>query len=75
MQGCKSTPTTLSSTEQLSLTSGTPLGSDDSTQYRIIVGGLQYLTLTRPDLSYSVNKVCQYLHAPTTEHWTTVKHF
>jgi histone deacetylase 1/2 len=73
MQGCKSTPTPLSSTEQLSLTSGTPLGSDDNTRYRSIVGGLQYLTLTRLDLSYSVNKVCQYLHAPTTEHWTTVK--
>jgi histone deacetylase 1/2 len=73
MQGCKSTPTPLSSTEQLSLTSGTALSSDDSTRYRSIVGGLQYLTLTRPDLSYSVNKVCQYLHAPTTEHWTAVK--
>ncbi|WVZ57884.1 hypothetical protein U9M48_008219 [Paspalum notatum var. saurae] len=30
-----------------------------------IVGALQYLTITRPDLAYSVNKVCQYLHAPT----------
>jgi hypothetical protein len=40
------------------------------------VGELQYLTLTRPDLSFSVNKVCQYLHAPTTAHWTVVKtHF
>jgi hypothetical protein len=73
MQGCKPTPTPLSSIEQLSLTSGTPLSSDDSTRYRSIVGGLQYLTLTCPDLSYSVNKVCQYLHAPTTEHWTAVK--
>jgi histone deacetylase 1/2 len=73
MQGCKSAPTPLSSTEQLSLTDGTPLGSDDSTQYRSIVGGLQYLTLTRPDLAYSVNKVCQYLHASTTEYWTAVK--
>jgi histone deacetylase 1/2 len=31
------------------------------------------LTLTRPDISFSVNKVCQYLHAPTTSHWTAVK--
>jgi histone deacetylase 1/2 len=73
MQGCKSTPTPLSSIEQLSLTSGTPLSSDDSTRYRSIVGRLQYLTLTRPDLSYSVNKVCQYLHAPTIEHWTVIR--
>ena len=52
---------------------GDPLGPDDSTQYRIIVGALQYLTLTRPDISFSVNKVCQFLHAPTTSHWTAVK--
>lgn len=37
------------------------------------MGALQYLTLTRPDLSFSVNMVCQYLHAPSTQHWTTVK--
>jgi histone deacetylase 1/2 len=73
MRGCKAAPTPLSSTEQLSLTDGIPLGPDDSTQYRSIVGGLQYLTLTRPDLSYSVNKVCQFLHTPTTEHWLAVK--
>uniref|UniRef100_A0ACD5TCP1 Uncharacterized protein n=1 Tax=Avena sativa TaxID=4498 RepID=A0ACD5TCP1_AVESA len=70
---CTSSPTPLSSTEKLSLTEGTPLGPDDSTQYRSIVGALQYLTLTRPDISFSVNKVCQYLHAPTTAHWTAAK--
>ena len=59
--------------EHLSLTDGSPLGPDDCTNYSRIVGGLQYLTLTRPDLSFSVNKVCQYLHAPTTAHWTAVK--
>jgi histone deacetylase 1/2 len=57
----------------LSLTDGTPLDSEDSTQFRSIVRALQYLTLTRPDLASSVNKVCQYLHAPTTEHWTAAK--
>jgi histone deacetylase 1/2 len=57
----------------LSLSGGTPLGPEDSTQYRSIVGALQYLTLTRLDLCFSVNKVCQYLHAPTTEHWTAAK--
>lgn len=73
MRHCKSAPTPLSSSEQLSLTAGTPLGSEDNTQFRSIVGALQYLTLTRPDLSFSVNKICQYLHAPTTDHWTAAK--
>ena len=73
MRNCKSAPTPLSSSEQLSLTDGVPLGPEDSTKYRSIVGALQYLTLTRPDLSFSVNKVCQYLHAPTTAHWTAAK--
>ena len=73
MRNCKPAPTPLSSSEQLSLNDGTPLGPENNTQYRSIVGALQYLTLTRPDLSYSVNKVCQYLHAPTTTHWTAAK--
>ncbi|KAK1607568.1 hypothetical protein QYE76_031241 [Lolium multiflorum] len=73
MIDCKSAPTPMSPSEPLSLHEGTPLGPDDSSQYRSIVGALQYLTLTRPDLSFSVNKVCQYLHAPTTVHWTAAK--
>jgi hypothetical protein len=47
---------------------------DDATNYRSVVRTLQYLTLTWPDISFSVNKVCQFLHAPTTAHWSAVKH-
>jgi hypothetical protein len=46
---------------------------EDSTRYRSIVGALQYLTLTQTDLSFAVNKVCQFLHSPTTIHWEAVK--
>jgi hypothetical protein len=73
MLDCKAAPTPLSPSEPLSLHDGTLLGPDDSSQYRNIVGALQYLTLTCPDLAFSVNKVCQYLHAPTTAHWTAAK--
>jgi hypothetical protein len=73
MSNCKAITTPLSSLEKLCLQGGTALGPADATAYRSIVGGLQYLTLTRPDLAFSVNKVCQYLHAPTTLHLTAVK--
>ncbi|KAK1619343.1 hypothetical protein QYE76_024860 [Lolium multiflorum] len=73
MRICKPAPTPLSATDSLSLVDGELLGPEDSTKYRSIVGGLQYLTLTRPDISFSVNKVCQFLHAPTTVHWKVVK--
>ncbi|GKA95859.1 uncharacterized mitochondrial protein-like protein [Tanacetum coccineum] len=45
----------------------------DSTLYRSLVGALQYLTITRPDLSYVVNQVSQFLHAPTIAHFQSVK--
>jgi histone deacetylase 1/2 len=65
--------TPLSTTEKLSLFDGDQLGPDDSTRYRSVVGALQYLTLTRPDIAFAVNKVCQFLHQPTTVHWSAVK--
>jgi histone deacetylase 1/2 len=73
MKKCISMPTPLSFGEPLSLANRSLLGPEDSTQYRSIVGGLQYLTLTRPHISFLVNKVCQFLHAPTTTHWSTIK--
>ena len=73
MRNCKTATTPLSASEKLSMHDGDLLNVEDSTKYRSIVGALQYLTLTRPDLAYSVNKVCQFLHSPTTVHWSVVK--
>jgi histone deacetylase 1/2 len=73
MDKSKAVDTPLSPSEKLSITDGTIIGAEDSTKYRSLVGALQYLTLTRLDISYAVNKVCQYLHAPTTTHWSAVK--
>lgn len=45
----------------------------DPSLYRSIVGVLQYLTFTRPNLSYAVNSVCQYMTTPSDLHWLLVK--
>ncbi|XP_042955114.1 uncharacterized mitochondrial protein AtMg00810-like [Carya illinoinensis] len=46
---------------------------EDVTLFRSIVGALQYLSLTRPDISFSVNKVCQFMYSPKLPHWSAVK--
>ncbi|XP_019159710.1 PREDICTED: uncharacterized protein LOC109156327 [Ipomoea nil] len=46
---------------------------DDPTQYRSLAGALQYLTITRPDLSFAANQLCQHMHAPTISHWEQLK--
>ena len=73
MENCKATSTLLATSESLSRHSGALLGRDDSFRYRSVVGALQYLTLTRPDISFAVNKVCQFLSQPTEDHWEAVK--
>ncbi|GKU96906.1 hypothetical protein SLEP1_g10086 [Rubroshorea leprosula] len=45
----------------------------DEHEYRKIVGALQYLTITRIDLSHAVNKVCQFMQTPTLAHLRQVK--
>jgi hypothetical protein len=43
------------------------------TVYRSIVGALQYLTFTRPDIAFSVHQVCQFMQNPMVSHFTAVK--
>jgi hypothetical protein len=73
MEWCKPVNTPLSAFDKYSVHKGTHLGTKDATRYKSIVGGLQYLTLTRPDLTFAVNKVSQFWHASTTDHMTVVK--
>ena len=73
MTYCKPVTSPMSTSETLSREGGQLLSPEAATRYRSIVGALQYLTLTRPDISYAVNKVCQYLHSPAEAHWTAAK--
>ncbi|KAM2735330.1 hypothetical protein PS2_023163 [Malus domestica] len=69
MDGCKPCSTPLGTTK---LDHTGPL-LDNSSEYRSIVGALQYLTWTRPDISFAVNQVCQFLHCPRESHFQAVK--
>ncbi|KAJ3698372.1 hypothetical protein LUZ61_002077 [Rhynchospora tenuis] len=71
MIGAKPCKTPMQSGQQLSKFAGTVLS--DPHQYRAIVGMLQYATITRPDLTFSVNKVSQFFAEPSDIHWQAVK--
>lgn len=71
MMECKPCITPCHPNQKL-LTHGSPSYSDP-TNYRSIVGALQYLTFTRPDIAYSVNQVCQFMHSPLESHYVAVK--
>ncbi|GJW38418.1 ribonuclease H-like domain-containing protein [Tanacetum coccineum] len=45
----------------------------DPTLYRSLAGSLQYLTFTRPDLSYAVQQLCLYMHDPREPHLNAMK--
>jgi hypothetical protein len=71
MTGAKPAKTPILAGSQLSKFSRDPL--ENATEYRHLVGALQYCTLTRPDVSFVVNQICQFIHSPTTTHWTAAK--
>uniref|UniRef100_A0ACD5WIJ6 Uncharacterized protein n=1 Tax=Avena sativa TaxID=4498 RepID=A0ACD5WIJ6_AVESA len=53
---------------KLQLTDGDPLS--EPTRYRHLVGSLVYLAVTRPDISYPVHILSQFVSAPTTVHYS-----
>jgi hypothetical protein len=62
------TPTELNT--RLTPDDGEPLR--DFTLYRHLVGSLVYLTVTRPDISYAVHQVSQFMAAPRSTHFSAV---
>ena len=71
MSNCSSCPTPVDTKSKLSGSAAAPY--DDPTKFRSLAGALQYLTFTRPDISYAVQQICLHMHAPTTEHMGALK--
>jgi len=71
MSSCKSSPTPVDTKTKLSASSGNLY--HDPTEYQSLAGALQYLTFTRPDISYVVQQVCLFMHNPKTQHMSALK--
>ena len=46
---------------------------EDAYMYRKMVGGLIYLTITRPDLSYAIGLVSQFMQKPCKRHLDVIR--
>jgi hypothetical protein len=66
MTEAKPVSSPMSSSAAFSAFTGDPM--EEPSLYRSTVGSLQYLSLTRPDLAFAVNRVCQFMHRPTKLH-------
>ena len=71
MDGAKPVAIPLHSSDPLSPNDGSP--EVDPTPYRQLVGALQYLAFTRPDVSFAVNNLSQFMHSPSQLHWQALK--
>ncbi|KAL5551297.1 hypothetical protein UlMin_001473 [Ulmus minor] len=71
MDEAKPLPTPMVSNLKLTAINGDPI--TNGTEYRSIVGALQYITITRLETAYSVNQVCQFMQNPLDNHWKAIK--
>ena len=70
MLDCKPIDTPMDPNVKLVPGQGEPLG--DPGRYRWLVGKLNYLTITRLDISFPVSVVNQFLQSPCDSHWDAV---
>jgi hypothetical protein len=66
MSSCKTCPTPVDTKSKMSATHSVPY--EDPSLYRSLAGALQYLTFTRPDISYAVQQICLFMHNPMDTH-------
>ncbi|KAK3028106.1 hypothetical protein RJ639_039800 [Escallonia herrerae] len=69
--GAKSCNTPMNPSVHLTKDDGDCL--DDPDKYRRLIGKLNYLTVTRPDIAYAVSTVSQFMSEPTVKHWAALE--
>ena len=47
---------------------------EDPERYRRLVGKLNYLTVTHPEIAHSISVISQCMYFPTVENWAIVEH-
>ncbi|XP_019154479.1 PREDICTED: uncharacterized protein LOC109150899 [Ipomoea nil] len=67
--GCK--PASTPMTHGLKLSHNDDIHIDDVSSYRRLIGRLLYLTATRPNLTYVIQQISQFIDAPTDKHFST----
>ncbi|XP_031499295.1 uncharacterized mitochondrial protein AtMg00810-like [Nymphaea colorata] len=72
MQSCRSTVTPIV-TNVYSNSTVEEEAYPNATLYRSLVGALQYLTFIRPNITYAVNYVSQFMHVPSLRHFQLLK--
>jgi hypothetical protein len=72
MADCKPCMTPVDLQAKLARDSEPPV--EDASQFWSIAGALQYLTFTRPDITYAVQQICLHMHDYRERHLTAMKH-
>jgi hypothetical protein len=71
MVDCKPVLTPVDTQAKVSTESGPPVA--DPTHFRSLALALQYLTFTRPNITYAIQQICLHMHDPQEPHLATMK--
>jgi len=71
MYNCKDATTSMNTNEKSQLADGTEVAKP--TLYKSLIGGLNYLTRTCPDITFSVSVMSRFMHNLTKQHFGAAK--
>ena len=74
MTKCNPAPTPGTAANKSTFADSEPFTPDQHKVYRRVVGKLQWLSFTRPDMSYSTKELARGLHQLTEADWKKAKH-